>query len=94
VSNGRRFKRKLTRGVAFLLPRIPDNASPPLKNALAIRNAATTSGRCRCGAEMRLNGVDDYGTQHVVIEHEFDCPARIETVLVLLEADRQRVDER
>lgn len=43
---------------------------------------------------MRLNGVDDYGTQHVVIEHEFDCPARIENVLVLLEADRQRVDER
>jgi len=91
VSNGRKWKRRLAKDdVAFVLPDIPDDASHSVKDALAIRNAASRSGRCRCGAEMEDNGRDEAGIQHVVIRHESSCPAQIVNLLDLLIAERQR----
>jgi len=76
VSNARRIRRQLAEGRAIcLVPPIPDDASPALKNALAIRNAASASGRCACGAEGRIVGPDEDGALHLRFEHEDDCTA-------------------
>jgi hypothetical protein len=53
---------------------LPDPEQPGLTPAerlgLTIRNAATASGRCACGAFARVAWAG-----HVVIEHERGCPA-------------------
>jgi hypothetical protein len=59
----------------FMLPSVPDAGPPDLKDALAIRNAASVSGQCRCGATGTLQGPDRYGVMHLVFMHEHDCPA-------------------
>lgn len=56
-----------------MLPSIPDDAPDALKNALAIRNACATEGRCpACGAVPELH-LDEYGIHHLVFAHEDDC---------------------
>ena len=61
----------------LVLPGIPDDLEPRLKNALAIRNAATTAGRCPdCGAEPDLYlDIHHAGVGHLVFRHEPDCHA-------------------
>lgn len=62
--------------VLFVLPEIPDDAPTAFKNALAIRNACMTEGRCPdCGADGELHGPDEHGLLHLVFEHEPDCDA-------------------
>jgi hypothetical protein len=51
------------------------DATPAERLALEIRNSATTSGRCICGAVAEFAGVDEHGFGHVVWRHEPDCPA-------------------
>jgi hypothetical protein len=58
----------------YLLPAIPDDAPEQLKNALAIRNACTTEGRCpNCGAEGEVTGPDASGCLHLTFRHEDGC---------------------
>jgi hypothetical protein len=51
----RRVHRSGGRRVLFVLSSIPDDATPQIKNALAIRNAASRSGACpSCGAVVQV----------------------------------------
>jgi len=61
----------------LILPRIPDDLEPDVKNALAIRNTASTTGTCPdCGAESQLYlDTDEPGIGHLVFRHENDCRA-------------------
>ncbi len=79
--------RSLLRGGNFLavLPEIPDDASENVKNALAIRNAATLSGRCACGAVAGPIEQVETGIYMVTMEHENDCPAADENLARALE---------
>ncbi len=84
MSAGRRYRRALRRGrVLFVLPAIHEDASPAVKNGVALRNEATRTGRCPgCGAVAKLPRAPERGA---VVEarmaHEDGCPA-------LLEGDR------
>ncbi len=76
MSNARSFRRVLNQEkTVHVLPSIPDDASPALKDAIAIRNAASTTGRCQCGAEVEIVGRDEIGVIHALFVHEDDCPA-------------------
>ena len=61
----------------FVLPAIRDDAPPELKNALAIRNACATEGRCPdCGAVGELHpDAEHEGLFHYIFEHEPWCGA-------------------
>ncbi len=61
----------------YLLPGIPDNLDEETKNGLAIRNAASTSGRCPdCGAEAEIHRDPEYERLfHAVFAHEPECHA-------------------
>jgi len=62
--------------VLYLLPSIPDDLNPAIKNAIAIRNAASTSGKCPdCGAVGEETGPDDLGVYHLTFRHESWCGA-------------------
>ncbi len=53
--------------VGFVIPTIPEDASPALKDAIARRRSALIDGQCSCGARLDLT--------RGVVEHESDCPA-------------------
>jgi hypothetical protein len=79
---GRRMSRRpripgMRKRTLFILPEIHDDDPPELKNALAIRNACTTEGRCPdCGAVGELNPDADYpGIFHYTFRHEPWCGA-------------------
>jgi hypothetical protein len=76
MSKARRGRRRNGRTLV-VTPLIPDDASTELKNALAIRNAATRSGRCpNCGAVANLvtpPTLDGIGEARMA--HEDGCPA-------------------
>ena len=81
MSNSRRFRRRVAKGaVLFALPPVPDAASPALRSAIARRNAASTSGRCACGAEGRITGRDEHGFRHLVFEHKYECTAHDDAI--------------
>lgn len=65
------------RRTLLLLPSIPDDLEPEIKNALAIRNAASTTGRCPdCGAEPAIHrDPENELLIHAVFEHEPECRA-------------------
>lgn len=78
MSTSRRFRRQLAQHrTLHLLPCIPDDAATGLKNDLAMRNEASTSGRCPgCGATVELSGPILPGTVvHAVFRHDDGCPA-------------------
>jgi hypothetical protein len=61
--------------VLCILPEIPDDAPEILKNALALRNACATEGRCpSCGTTPDLL-FDGHGIGHLTFRHDDDCPA-------------------
>lgn len=65
------MKRKT--GTLYVLPAIPDDAPDTVKNALAIRNAASANGVCpSCGATPYL-WQDNDGITHLTFEHEEGC---------------------
>lgn len=67
------------RRVLYVLPGVADNADPKLKNALAIRNAASVSGKCpSCGAVMQIVLGESGRASEARIEHERDCPALLD----------------
>lgn len=79
MSAGRRYRRLIRQSAvtAYVVPEIPDDASPEMKNGLAVRNAATMTGRCpACGSVAELieaPGADRIGRAR--ISHEKECPA-------------------
>ena len=65
-----------TPNLLYLLPTIPDDAPERFKNALAVRNAASTSGTCPdCGATGETSGPDAAGFLHLTFRHEPHCAA-------------------
>lgn len=70
-------KHRRTPSTLFVLPEIADDLDVETKNALAIRNAASTSGRCPdCGAEPELYRDREHeGIWHAVFRHEPNCGA-------------------
>ena len=64
-------------GVLYVLPSIPDELDPELKNALAPRNACMVEGRCpSCGAEPDLyRDAELEGVFRAVFRHDPDCGA-------------------
>lgn len=66
-----------SRRTLYLLPSIPDHLDAETKNALAIRNAASTEGRCPdCGAEPEIHPDTELpGLWHAVFRHETYCRA-------------------
>ncbi len=71
--HGRRRRRRSI----VIAPPIPDDASPEVKNGLAVRNAATRSGRCpSCGALAEIVTPPAPGSiGEARMTHEPDCPA-------------------
>jgi hypothetical protein len=61
--------------VFFLVQEPREGATAAERLALEIRNRATLTGRCACGAVARFRGVDELGRGHLVWTHEPDCPA-------------------
>ncbi len=62
--------------VLYVLPPIPDELDPATKNALAIRNAASTTGVCpSCGVRGEQTGPDCLGIFHLTFRHESWCGA-------------------
>jgi len=72
-------RRRIPPGLRVVI--VPDLESPRLtiaeRMALSVRNAATVSGRCACGAV--IQGLPDELVPgeftHVRMVHEDDCPA-------------------
>ena len=62
--------------VLYVLPSIPDDAPDEVKDALAIRNACATEGKCpACGAIPELS-LDRDGLGWLTFHHQPDCPVR------------------
>jgi hypothetical protein len=61
----------------YVLPEIPDDYPVELKNAIAIRNACATEGKCPgCGAVGELHEDEQHaGLFHWVFQHEPWCGA-------------------
>ena len=71
---GRPSVRRAKLRALYLLPSIPDDAPTAWKNALALRNTCSTTGRCPdCGARGELTGPDERGLLHLTFRHEDDC---------------------
>ena len=49
--------------------------TPREREVIRIRNGATTTGRCACGAALNLAGVVAGEVNVLSIVHEDDCPA-------------------
>jgi hypothetical protein len=58
-----------------ILPSAGDDASDAVRLALSVRNAASVSGRCACGAVASSPVEVAPGVFSVTFEHEHDCPA-------------------
>lgn len=78
MGNTRRYRRRLHRhGTALhLIPGIPDDADPKVKDALALRNTASVTGRCPCcGATFETTWFAPGRIGQQVMEHESWCEA-------------------
>ena len=58
---------------------LPDPEQPELREeeriALRVRNSATVTGRCACGAELDFSSLQAGDVSRAAITHESDCPA-------------------
>jgi hypothetical protein len=73
--------------VAYVLPVIPEDAAPEVREGLARRRLAALSGRCPCGGESaaltrqqrrareRERAKGSTALLHATFEHETDCLA-------------------
>ena len=80
MSAGRRYRRRVG-PVPALLPSINDDWPAALKDALAIRNAASLNGRCACGAVATVSPPGQDGVVHLVFEHEEEGLATDDAIL-------------
>ncbi len=80
---GRPSLRRAKLRALYLLPQIPDDAPSRFKNALAIRNACMTEGRCPdCRARGELRGPDEHGLLRLVFAHEDGCAVLLDEDVV------------
>jgi hypothetical protein len=79
MSNRPRHRRQWppAKKTLLLVPEIRDDDPDELKDALAVRNAAATTGTCpSCGCTVVLKpDLEHPGIIHGYFEHEDDCPA-------------------
>jgi hypothetical protein len=77
VSRHPRIPGTRKRGTLYVLPEIRDEWPVELKDALAIRNACATEGRCpSCGVVGVLSADTELdGLFHYTFEHEIWCGA-------------------
>lgn len=77
--------------VMFVLPGVPDDASPRLKRAIKARHTCATTGRCPlCGAEQNFMGFDHRDHGHAETWHESDCDVAEENLVALIEDYKAR----
>lgn len=58
---------------------IPDDAPAEVREGLARRHLVMTTGRCPCGAELRVpENIEPGSVTWVAVVHEDDCPANDE----------------
>jgi hypothetical protein len=70
MSNGRPFRRVVVSN------EIPDNATSVEKEGAIRRRLVATTGRCPCGARLRMpDEIEPGAVTLVAVEHEDDCPA-------------------
>jgi hypothetical protein len=80
VVSGRKARAARKRALAFL-PNPADGATDAERLAIELRNRASLTGRCVCGAEGRIYPDPDYpAILHYVFEHEDDCLVSIYTI--------------
>lgn len=81
MSAGRRHRRAVAKRSLFVVQEIPESADSAMKDALAIRNAATLSGRCpSCGASAKLVVPPRPGrVGEARMAHESGCPALLKS---------------
>lgn len=77
----------------FVLPAIPEDASPTAREGLARRRIAALTGECPCGSEVSLSRQQRRARQRqrakaavtrIVFSHEPGCPATDEILIPLL----------
>jgi hypothetical protein len=75
VGKTARPRQSLRPPILLLLPGIPDDLEPAEKNALALRNACSTEGKCPgCGTVGELHPDREFAALwHYVFEHEDWC---------------------
>jgi hypothetical protein len=73
--------------VVHVVPPIPEDVSPGLKEALARRRTAAFTGRCPCGARVGQPTRGEDGILHSSIVHGLDCPAADDVIGSLLRAE-------
>lgn len=77
--------------VALVLPVVPEDAPPEVREGIARRRIVMTTGRCPCGARrtlpnraqrraMRRDKRTGPAVRHVDVEHEPECPATSEAL--------------
>ncbi|HVA04760.1 MAG TPA: hypothetical protein VMU64_13570 [Acidimicrobiales bacterium] len=64
--------------VLYVLPSVPADAPDELKDAIALRNAATVAGRCSCGAVIAEAG------DTAQLMHEPGCVASDDAIAEIL----------
>lgn len=77
MSAGRPFRRSMTKGrVLVLSAEVDDDATPLEKEGAVRRRLVAITGRCPCGARLKVPANLAPGSMTVVaVEHEDDCPA-------------------
>jgi len=75
----------------YVLPAIPDDLSPRVKSALALRNACATEGVCPgCGAAADVRRDEQHESLlWATFNHENGCPASDEELARLTDEDRE-----
>jgi hypothetical protein len=77
------------RRALYVVPQVPEDAPPRLREGIARRRLAAREGCCRCGAEgpepfTLAATVAPGSVNHTTVEHENDCPAGDEQLVPLI----------
>jgi hypothetical protein len=79
MSNGRSFRRPIRPATDRRLvvgAEIPDSASPAVKERAARRRLVAVTGRCPCGAVLRMPEQLAPGVVNIIaVDHQDGCPA-------------------
>jgi len=67
--------------VAYVLPTIPDHAPYVIREGIARRRIAATTGRCPCGATVDYDAAVAGKVNIAEVHHEARCPAATEKLV-------------
>jgi len=86
MSAGRRYRRRLLQRALFVLPEIPEDATPVVREGMARRRLVATTGRCPCGAQFHVPEHLESGTiTHIAVHHADTCPAADQNLRAAME---------